>query len=220
MKILLKEKKNILKKLLLVIIYLVVILTVGTKTPLLALIMTIGATLGYYMINCLKKKTYKPIIYTSLIVLIGFLSLIMILPKTNFYKNIEVHLDFLEVDNIYEVFTDYKLIDHFIFSQRLTFLENKHKLYERSNLSEKLNGIGYVKDNQVTKLIEMDYFDIFYSHGIMGFALYFGIYLYVLSQNFMNSYSPLVKMQKNPVTVRCFPLAFCAKLLYNDLILG
>jgi len=178
--IMLKEKKNILKKLLLVIIYLVVILTVGTKTPLLALIMTIGATLGYYMINCLKKKTYKPIAYTAVIVLIGFLSLIMILPKTNFYKNIEVHLDFLEVDNVYEVFTDYKLIDHFIFSQRLTFLENKHKLYEQSNLYEKLNGIGYVKDNQVTKLIEMDYFDIYYSHGLFGFLLLFGIYIYVL----------------------------------------
>ena len=74
----------------------------------------------------------------------------MILTKTNFNKNLEVHLDFLEVDNVYEVFTDYKLIDHFIFSQRLTFLENKHKLYEQSNLYEKLNGIGYVKDNQVT----------------------------------------------------------------------
>ena len=29
-------------------------------------------------------------------------------------------------------------------------------------------------------MIEIDYFDIFYSHGLIGFVLFFTIYLYVL----------------------------------------
>ena len=178
--ILLKGKNNLILKTVLVLIYLIVILMVGTKTPLLSLMITIGITFLYYIITCIKKKTYKPIIYTATIIIIGLASLTLILPKTNFYKNIQVHLDFLEVDNIFEVFTEPELVDHFIFSQRLTFLENKQFLYEYSNLYEKINGVGYVKNNKVTKLVEMDYFDIFYSHGILGFILFFGIYGYVL----------------------------------------
>lgn len=177
---LLKGKNNLILKGLLILIYLVVILTVGTKTPLLALCITIGATYCYYIINCLKKKTYKPIIYTGLLIVIGFASLIMILPKTNFYKNIETHLNYLEVDNITDIFQEYELVDHFIFSQRLTFLGNKHELFENASLYQKIFGIGYLKNDKTTKMIEMDYFDIFYSHGIIGFILFFGIYLFVL----------------------------------------
>ena len=178
--VILKGKNKLLLKSLVILIYLVVILTVGTKTPLLSLCITIGATFCYYMLVCLKKKTYKPIIYAASLIIVGLASLILILPKTNFYKNIKVHLDYLEVTNITEIFTEYELVDHFIFSQRLTFLKNKNKLYENSTIYEKLFGIGYVKNNKITKMIEMDYFDIFYSHGIVGFILFFGIYIYVL----------------------------------------
>lgn len=178
--ILLKEKGKYLLKGILLLVYLIVILTIGTKTPLLSLGITIGMSFLYYLYHCIKKKTYKPIIYTGTLILVGLCSLILVLPKTNFYKNIEVHLDYLEVDNIFEIFTEYELVDHFIFSQRLTFLEKKHSIYQKSSIYEKLFGIGYIKNNKQTKMIEMDYFDIYYSHGLVGFILFFGIYIYVL----------------------------------------
>ena len=178
--ILLKEKGKYLLKGNLLLVYLIVILTIGTKTPLLSLGITIGMSFLYYLYHCIKKKTYKPIIYTGTLILVGLCSLILVLPKTNFYKNIEVHLDYLEVDNIFEIFTEYELVDHFIFSQRLTFLEKKHSIYQKSSIYEKLFGIGYIKNNKQTKMIEMDYFDIYYSHGLVGFILFFGIYIYVL----------------------------------------
>ena len=103
------------------------------------------------------------------------------MPKTNFYKNIQVHLDYLEVDNIFEIFTESELVDHFIFSQRLTFLEKKHELYKDASVYEKIFGIGYIKNNKQTKMIEMDYFDIYYSHGLIGFSLFFGIYMEFVS---------------------------------------
>ena len=178
--IIFKELKNKILTIVLALIYLIVILTIGTKTPLLTLVITIGFTYLYYMFHCFKKKTYKPVGITGALIVVACASLLLVLPKTNFYKNIKVHLEYLEVDNVLDVFKDKELVDHFIFSQRLTFLENKAKTYIQSSTYEKIFGIGYTKDSKQTKLIEMDYFDIFYSHGIIGFLIIFGIYFLIL----------------------------------------
>ena len=108
------------------------------------------------MYHCIKKKTYKPIIYSVVLILVGFASLVLVLPKTNFYKNIEIHLDYLEVDNVFEVFTEYELVDHFIFSQRLTFLENKNDLYVIANIFEKIENFHLLiyKNNNLYILVK------------------------------------------------------------------
>ena len=172
--------KNIIPKVILVVMYLTVILMMGTKTPLLALMITIGMSLLYKWIKLIKEKKYKSIIISLSIVIIGIIGLIIVMPKSNFYKNIQTHLDYLKVEKITDIFKEEELIDHFIFSQRLTFLRNKSKLYNKSNIYQKVFGIGYTKDNKATKLIEMDYFDILYSHGVAGFIIFFIIMIYVL----------------------------------------
>ena len=174
------NKKNIILKSLLAIIYLVVILTVGTKTPILSLGITIGMAFLWLIVKSIKNKKYKPVFITLIILIVGVSSLLVIIPKTNFYKNIEVHMDYLEVDDLSDVLEEPELVDHFIFSQRLTFLNKKDKLYDKANLYQKIFGIGYIKKDKTTKLIEMDYFDIYYSHGIVGFIVFFTIYLIVL----------------------------------------
>lgn len=182
--IMFKDKKNMIFTISIGIIYLVVILMMGTKTPLLALSFTIGVYLAYLVIESIRNKKYKRIIITFSILIVGVFGLILVLPKTNFYKNIKTHLDFLEVEHITDVFKDKKLIDHFIFSQRLTFLERENKLYNKSNLYLKVFGIGYLKNTgEETKMIEMDYFDIFYHHGIIGFLIYFSIMIYLIIKN-------------------------------------
>ena len=178
--IVLFQSKNIILKILLAIIYIVVILMVGTKTPILALGITIGISLLYLWFKSIKAKKYKNVILSLVAVLILGLGLIIVIPKTNFYKNIEIHLDYLELDSITEVFTDKELVDHFIFSSRLKFLDNKYELYNKSNTYLKLFGIGYMKNYKSTKMIEIDYFDILFSHGIVGFIIFFGITIPVL----------------------------------------
>ena len=178
--IVLFQSKNIILKILIAIIYIVVILMVGTKTPILALGITIGISLLYLWIKSFKAKKYKNVILSLVAVLILGLGLIIVIPKTNFYKNIEIHLDYLELDSITEVFTDKELVDHFIFSSRLKFLDNKYELYNKSNTYLKLFGIGYMKNYKSTKMIEIDYFDILFSHGIVGFIIFFGITIPVL----------------------------------------
>ena len=178
--IILFNSKKIIPKIILGIMYLVVILMMGTKTPLLSLTITIIFCLIYFCIKLLKKKKYKTIGIIFLSLIVGIFGLILVLPKTNFYKNIKTHLDYLEVKNVTDVFKNPELVDHFIFSQRITFLADKSELYDNASLYQKIFGIGYLKGHKTTKLIEMDYFDILYSHGLIGFEIFFTTYVYIL----------------------------------------
>ena len=172
--------KNNIVKFLFFILYLIVILMVGTKTSFITLVITIIMSFIYLVIYSIKKKTYKNLIKISLITIIGIVVISLIVPKTNFYKNIETHLDYLKVDKVTDIFKDEKLIDHFIFSQRLTFLNDKANIYSNANNYQRLFGLGYTKDNKTMKLIEMDLFDVYYNHGIIGFIVFITITLYVL----------------------------------------
>ena len=178
--------KKIIPKVLIVIMYLIVILMMGTKTPLLSLGIVIGMTFIYLWFNWLHKKEYKKLVSSFGIIIVGIILVLLILPKTNFYKNIETELDFIEVDNPVEVLTSYKLIDHAIFGQRLTFLKKRSLDYTNSNLYQKLVGIGYLKNGKETKQVEMDYFDILINHGFIGFSILILIMLYVLRDMIIN----------------------------------
>lgn len=173
--------KSILK-VIYILLYLVVILTIGTKTPLLSLLITIGMTFIYIMIKSYKDKKYKRILSSFIIIVIGIISLIILIPKTNFYKNIKVHLDFLKVEDVTDIMDNGNLIDHFIFSQRVTFLTDRKSIYDNATFQEKLFGIGYYYNGKKDKQVEMDYFDIYLNHGIIGFIIFFSIYLYILVQ--------------------------------------
>ena len=191
------ESRKVIPIIILSIMYFVVILMMGTKTPILSLGITLGVSTLYLWFYLFKTKKYKYILCSLIVIIIGVIGLTLIIPKTNFYKNIRVHLDFLEIDHVTDVFKDKKLIDHFIFSSRLKFLNKKSMIYHKSNRYQKLFGIGYINNNKNTKLIEMDYFDIYYSHGIVGFIVIFTIIIYVLFRTLHNnrkkSYEQLMK---------------------------
>jgi len=174
------SSKKIIPKIILAIMYLTVILMMGTKTPLLSLLITVIFTLIYFFIKFFKEKKYKQIIISIIVLIVGIGGLLLVIPKTNFYKNIKTHLDYLKVDDPIDIFKNPELVDHFIFSQRITFLSNKSKLYDKSTFYQQTFGIGYLNHGKNAKLIEMDYFDILYDHGIVGFVLLFSICVYII----------------------------------------
>lgn len=177
---LLKIKTNIIKKILIIISTLYVFASMGTKVPILSLAICIIMTLIYYFIKWIKNKNYKKLTISITSCLLLVIISIILIPKTTFYKNIEIHKNYLGFNSYLEVITDYELIDHFIFSQRLTFLKNTNNTYKKSHIPEKILGIGYIEnygtDDVSTKTIEIDYFEIFYRNGIIGMLLY----LYIL----------------------------------------
>jgi len=178
------SNKNKIINIILILSTLYVFATMGTKVPVLSLGICTITTLLYYIIKWIKNKKYKNITISIVTTTILLITSIILLPKTSFYKNIQIHKNYLGFNNYLEVLTNYELIDHFIFSQRLTFLNNTHNNYKQSNILEKTFGIGYIenyaKDNVSTKTIEIDYFDILYRNGIIGFILYFSILLPII----------------------------------------
>ena len=172
--------KNNIVKFLFFFLYLIAILMIGTKTPFITLVITIIMSFVYLLIYSIKNKTYKSLIKISLVTIIGIVGITLIIPKTNFYKNIETHLDYLKVDKVTDIFKDKELVDHFIFSQRLSFLNDKTNIYSNANIYQRLFGLGYTENNKTMKLIEMDLYDVYYNHGIIGFMIFIIIILYVL----------------------------------------
>lgn len=195
-----------------ILITLYSIFTLGTKVPILGIGLIIICNIIYILISFIKKKRYIPIIITFLILCSTMVVAINIVPKTSFYKNIKIHMNYLEISSPLDALKNPYLIDHFIFSQRLTFFKHTAISYNNSNIIDKLIGIGYIEgyatDNVNTKTIEMDYFDIFYRHGILGFIIYFTpLFIYLKERKKIN-YDTYTNLNINLSICFIFILAF------------
>ena len=175
------SKEKIGLKFVIGVIFLFVISEVGTKTPILSLLIVLLASFIFIIVKCIKEKKYKILCGLLIILVAGSIGVKVLIPKTNFYKNIIIHAKYLKLNSPKDIFTNEYVFDHFIFSQRISFLEKADNRYEKTKVSKKIFGMGYVdKNNNNYKEIEMDYYDIWYNHGVVGFMLFFSIYIYVL----------------------------------------
>lgn len=208
---LIKSKTKIIIKLMLIISILFVFSDIGTKVPILSLIICLIGTLIYLIIKWIKEKQKTKLITLATVTIITSIFAILSIPKTAFYKNLEIHKNYLGLNSYLEVFTDIELIDHFIFSQRLTFIKPIHKNYSQATISQKLMGIGSIKDfqkpTQNTKIIEIDYLDIFYSNGIIGAI----IYIYIL-------FPPIIKSIKRTKEFNLYNIEYKISILLILLI--
>lgn len=183
-------------------------LFIGTKVPLISLFIC----MLYFFIKYLSKlKLIKRIFVFVSVIFIFSLGCIFIIPKTNFYKNINIHLEFLGIDSAYELITDVDNIDRFIYSDRITFLNNINNSYKKSNILEKFIGLGYIRDSGANKkLIEIDYYDVFYANGILGFIIYFLPLLLILF-NIIKRWYKLNRINKTGI----FLISICLILLIS-----
>jgi len=176
------KKLKLITKTILAIIILYVSVTIGTKTPVLGLAIIIGLNLIYIIANLIKEKKKIILLGLTSTLIVILISACIIIPKTNFYKNIQTHLNYLEEKN-YKI-PSLKFIDHFVFSKRFTKEEKIRKYYNNSSTLEKVFGIGYMeknkKDNYVYNIAEIDYFDMFYKEGIIGFILFISLLIYLI----------------------------------------
>lgn len=152
------------------------ILVIGTKVPILAFLITIFLFFVRFVWRLYKKREWKKIIGTMGVALVSVIGFSLVLLNSSFYQNIKIHLEFLEIHELSDLFT-FHHIDHFIFSERLSFLQSTNEVYANSTFMNKCLGIGIVEfqENEPIsqKMIEMDYFDIFYHYGIIGTLLFF-----------------------------------------------
>lgn len=202
----------------LIIINLYVIFSIGTKVPVLAFILVIGINILYFIIKLIKEKKNKIVAFIMIPFIIIIAFSIIIFPKTTFYKNIVIHLNYLEKKDNGNI-TTWHIIDHFVFSQRLSFEEKTRKSYNNSHPLEKIVGIGYIENYSTDKLrlktVEIDYFDIFYRHGVLGFIIFFLPIVYVLKDIIKNK-NKIDKYKLN--IILCIALIFILALFQGHIL--
>ncbi len=183
-----KRKKSLI---VFTLIYIYTLLTMGTKGPLLCIVILIIYYLIYIIVRLFQNKKYKTLLICLVSIMLVICIIIKNIPKTVFYKNLVVHLEFLNIHSIKELFT-LKNIDHFIFGSRFAMLKESFELYNNSPIINKLFGIGYISNNQILKTCEMDYFVLLIHQGILGFIIIYGIYfkqIYEILKNYFRNFS-------------------------------
>ncbi len=163
-------------------IYLCAIFIIGTKVPFLGLVVTILSFILLYIIKMyVEKKNYVGILVLPLIA--AMITTIVIAPNTPIGYNLNLHLQWLQIKNIDELYrpnNKEKLIN-LVFSSRDIYLKKVIAQYKNASISEKLIGLGYSDtDGNQIKIVEMDYYDVFYRNGILGFILIFTPFLLAL----------------------------------------
>ena len=111
--------------------------------------------------------------------LVIILILLLLLPHSSLYKNIKTSLEYYHIQKVSDLLT-FQNIDNVIYSNRLSFVYNLHKNYQKEDISGKIFGMGRQKI-MTMKDAEIDIFDIFFSIGIIGILTILSDVLRVIS---------------------------------------
>lgn len=172
---LLVNKTNSFKVLIYIIPIILGIEIIGTKTAMVGLLIPTLIFLVYYLIRIRSGKCKQFIMTLAILIVIIISS-----PNLPVVQNIKDSINRFEVrkDNP-EIDTDYsdEIVSSVLLSDRDYYQKKVGNLYSKSEITSKLFGIGFVNrseinDKNIEKLIEMDFIEIFYRYGIIGFIIY------------------------------------------------
>lgn len=151
------------------------------------------------------KAFYKQFIT---IILIGILTFLFV-GYTSVGKNLSIGFSLFKNENISEEppekedkSDDDNSINNptVLLSGRNNYFKKTLTKYEQGSTIDKIFGIGYIsqKGNTVTesKLVEIDYFDIFFCHGILGTLIYMlplAIVIFISIKNFFTKFINNIK---------------------------
>ena len=151
----------------------IIFLMIGTKTVLIGICLT---TI-YYVIVSLIKKQNRILYIVFMIFILGFAYF------SPAYQNIKTRHDrinenlMIKEETLLAYNTDDTSDKDIIRSGRDEFLKDNNKVFKKSDLNEKLFGLGYTKYD--LRLVEMDFCDIFYRGGVVGLIVYLIPFVYM-----------------------------------------
>ena len=180
------NKKVNLRIVISLVLVLISAILIGTKVAFFGCASSLLLVLIYYLIN---NKKYTKEHFILPIVLVALLALLS--SNLPVFKNINHRIDMYnnatEKENKTKQ-TDAKKQDEtiktndipdakFILSSRDKLFNNIYKIYEKSPIQEKLFGIGFndrttINNIKITRIVEMDFFDIVLRYGIIGLIIY------------------------------------------------
>lgn len=171
---------------------------VGYGALLITLVISVLALVITYFISKEKSKLKGfgiNIAITSALLLL----LIISTPLTPIYKNTFAHFDLLGIEyaqddyengidpitgevlqkpNKLKLEISTEQYENLLLSSRELFIEVQRGYFSKAPVSQKLLGMGFAGNyTDKAKMIEMDFHDIFFSLGILGFIVYLAPYL-------------------------------------------
>ncbi|MDQ0215258.1 hypothetical protein J2S13_001658 [Oikeobacillus pervagus] len=195
------------------------LIMLGTKVGLGALFITLFMGLLSVVVAMFRKKMPTANLKLNALVLFFLIVVIAIsTPFTPVYKNTYSHMELIGMDTDKaddpqpktkeekkkEKEKSKKQVESLILSSRDIYLNKYKKYYQSSPVSQKIMGMGYAGNyKKEAKMIEMDYFDIFYSTGPIGTILYFFplVFLFIYSAVWALKHLADVFLPKNTMLI-------------------
>ncbi len=154
---------------------------IGTKTSIIGLLLPTLFFSLYYLLK-VKKNKGKQMVMTWLILLVILASC----PNLPVIQNIKNSIMRYEERQNKDMDEDYSkgFMSSILLSDRDFFAKKIKKIYNQRGIEDQLFGIGFVNrkeinNKNINKLIEMDFHDIFYRYGIVGFLIYIMPFIYI-----------------------------------------
>ena len=177
-------KKKSLIELITLIFVIISALWMGTKVPFIGLILSLLVSFGICIINILKRKNIKEHLYKIGTIIFVFFIIFNIISYSPIGKNLGISIN--RISNISKTNNNKtsdssssknQNVETVILSSRDIYYDNTLKEYKNSSTISKLLGIGFISNQNgflsERKNIEIDYFDILFSTGLIGFILFF-----------------------------------------------
>lgn len=143
--------KNNKYSFILVMYVIFMMMMLGTKTPLLGVLISLIALFIHILFKDKNKKNiFKIVFFISYTVILFF--------NSSYLNNLNSGR--------------YTSATNAVFSSRDVYLNNTTREYINSNLEGKLFGLGSTNNKVLEKYIEMDFYDVLYRYGIIGFIIF------------------------------------------------
>lgn len=193
------EKRSIIN-FVAVIVLILASLEIGTKVPFISLMLLICAVLYSCVVKIPNKVERKENIKKLIATMVTVVGILIILPFSPIAYNLGNAYN-IAIPNVFSLgnkstptteqnknLQTKEEIQTAVYSSRNVYLSENLEKYKESNIMKKIFGIGYLNEQQETKeitelkLVEIDYYDIFICHGIIGSLVYLVpfIYLFVI----------------------------------------
>jgi hypothetical protein len=177
------------------------LMAVGTKVGFGAVLITILISMVMQVIDLFtKRKTKNPSQKINIMInIVVFLLFLGYVPFSPIAENTSIHLTLLktqeqekqpsktpskkeekkhteqkkEKENLSN-----KQVENLVLSGRGAYLEQQRQYFAEAPASQKILGMGYAGNyKEYPKMIEMDFYDLFFSFGILGFIVYFAPFI-------------------------------------------
>lgn len=143
--------KNNKYSFILVMYVIFMMMMLGTKTPLLGVLISLIALFIHILFKDKNKKNiFKIVFFISYTVILFF--------NSSYLNNLNSGR--------------YTSATNAVFSSRDVYLNNTTREYINSNLEGKLFGLGSTNNKVLEKYVEMDFYDLLYRYGIIGFIIF------------------------------------------------